>query len=83
MDSTDKFLSAKTALFPLDCLLIPAPHSLITADLCEQLQLPIQPMKLKSLPANAEDLPVLGICSVLVSMKNFNYVSFTVVSYLI
>ena len=45
-------------------------QSLITADLREQLQLPIQAMTKKSLFANRKLFSVLGVCSALVSLNS-------------
>ena len=59
-------------------------HSFITSDVCEQLQLPFQPVNSKSRLANGEVFPVLEVCNALVSMNNFYCtVSFFVVGHLI
>ena len=51
-------------------------HWFLTVVVCEQLQLPIQPINSKSCLAYGEEFPVFGVCSALVNQNNFYYTLF-------
>ena len=77
MESTKIFLFPKTDLFPVRAVIDPgSTHSFIMVDVCEQFQSTIQPLKSKSCLAIGEKFPVFGVCSALVSIKNFFIIVF-------
>ena len=70
MKTTNIFIGEEFSLPVRAFIDLGSTQSFITADLCEQLQLPIQAMTKKSLLANEKLFSVLEVCSALVRLNS-------------